>query len=1315
MATDDEVKGPRRRRNIVRIAVIGAAALVCAVLVVIAFNIPLNLSPVKDDIAALAKRRHGIDIAFEGELYLIPGWRPAVEIQGLLLRPPHPQEVMLRLEYLKLGVELLPLVKKKLRVTEIVANGLGLNLRGPDPFNIRPEGQVEFPQSREPASVTQPQKTPPWRVEVMRIDLRDATVSMNRRDSVFTVAIPQISGSATDEHGLKLGVKAIYEDTPWDLDIDGGSLTALFERPAAWPLEISARGAGGELFVGGRIHPLEKRTAFDVRLSGRITPQLEALLGANVAAFEDYHLDCRLDLADSLLRLTDLEARLGNTRFTGDGRWNGVEKRLTGAVNAAVLDLGPIWHSANPVEGRESILINRRGAEREVPFTLSDVASHLDVDLHFSIDRIEGIPGRPRNATARFVAGDGRVDLPLFITVFETTISGEAALILDEETVKLFLDLAAEKTDPGRMAGEGDGGVKLAGRLDELSLSASASGANLAGVLKSLTARLEISNADVTIDGKSAGRPIRVALDTATVRLPAGEDIHGIFKGKLHGESFSLNFAGGGMRDILEKSRWPLDLRFAGAGAKLHLSGTILPIGNADGPALSIRLSGDRIGALAAWTGISPSAAMPYTMDVTGSIKRKKWHLDVRQLTVGRSTLKGSIGKKFSRGQQIKTAFSFRSDFIDVPQLKTLFFLPDAGGGVNSASKRPKAAEAGAARILDTIIFPKGFHLPDMDVDLDIRRMVTEKLSYSDCLLEAGIRRDRTTRSRFQFVLEKSAFEGELILDLIRQTPVLGLRVSTSQFDIGKLLDDLDMVKGVDAGVKTVEINVTTRGRRLSELIFRRQIDFRAQDGRWVLKDSPAAVAIHLDKAEYADKPGDPFRLDVHGRIKDFPLTMRCLVQKKLSDDAAHPGRAFDFEAEVAGTRLELTGSLVFPLTRRGVAHRFHLIGERLSHLSPLLNVYLPPVGPYKAAGVIRIQPEAYLLSDTEVSIGASRFLGKMRFVTEGPRPKVEANFEAKVIQLTDFAAGDPASSPGDKPSNAGTQTGGNSEKAQRRQQLRRLFDPAVDAVMDADISIAAAEVLAGETRLGNGALRVMRKKKNLSIAPLALSIPGGDVDIAVDLNGMNGGVSGALKVDIQQLDFGPLLRLKDPGTTNSGRVSLIIDLNSTAESTSALLAQANGRVFASIQPENIRAGVLDFWAVNLLTALLPVFNPNSESKINCIVADLAMENGFLKEKAIVIDTSKIRVRGTANVDLKKQTIRLNLKPTPKRPQFISLATPVEVRGTFSDFGVRPVPGSLIGTVIRIFTAHIVVPIQWIILNKLPEDGSDVCRDVIGN
>ena len=160
-------------------------------------------------------------------------------------------------------------------------------------------------------------------------------------------------------------------------------------------------------------------------------------------------------------------------------------------------------------------------------------------------------------------------------------------------------------------------------------------------------------------------------------------------------------------------------------------------------------------------------------------------------------------------------------------------------------------------------------------------------------------------------------------------------------------------------------------------------------------------------------------------------------------------------------------------------------------------------------------------------------------------------------------------------------------------------------------------------------------------------------------------------------------------------------------------MTEADGRVAVSIQPENIGAGGLDFWATNLLSAVLPVLNPDNESKINCIVADLTMAGGIMQEKAIVVDTSKIRVQGRAHVDFKKQTVYLKLTPRPKRPQFLSLATPLEVSGKFSDFRVGLAPGSLVGTTIRFLTAHIVVPFQWIILNKLPKDGSDVCPDAI--
>ncbi|MGD2000887.1 MAG: AsmA-like C-terminal region-containing protein, partial [Desulfobacterales bacterium] len=1023
----------------------------------------------------------------------------------------------------------------------------------------------------------------------------------------------------------------------------------------------------------------------------------------------------QVDLDDSLVRVSDLDGRFDNTQFTGDGQWDGIGKRLTGVVDAAALDLGPMIRSVYPVDGPEPQPDTGIDTDREKPISLPEIVSTLDIDLRLAIDQIVGVPGELRNVTARLVAGDGRLRLPVALNVLGTTVGGEAILSRQEETMTLSVELAADKTDLGRAVGEGYGGAGVAGWLDRLELSASASGASLSALLKNLDARLDIRNVDLTIDGKSASRPMRVVLDAATVTLPAGAGLKGTVTGKMIGKSFSLNVAGGGMRDILEKSRWPVDLRFVGSGARLHLAGIFSPLGDTAGPELSIRLSGDRIGALAAWTGISPLATMPYVMDAAGSLHRNRWRLEVRRLNLGNSTLRGSIGGKLSTNRQLKTSLSVHSDSMDVAQLNTLFILPDAGDRSATAPQQPNPAERNFAPILDTMIFPQDFHLPEMDVNLNIRRVLTEKLSYDDCSLKATIRRDRTSASRFQFALGKSSFNGEASLDLVRQPPALGLRFSANRLDLGQLLEAFGVADGIDARAASLDVIVTTRGRRLAELIIQREISVRVQQGQWVLTDTNtgAAVTIGIDRAEFSDKPGDPFRLDVGGHIQDTPLTMRWEIQKKRPNDAPGDGHPYQLETEAAGTRLALTGRLVFPLRKRGLEHRLVVSGNRLDSLEPLLTVSLPPWGPYEMTGVIRVQPDGYSLSEAAVSIGDSRFRGQLYIGTAAARPKVTANLEATTMQLADF--GRKASAPGQgRPAATGRQPG-RSADSEDLSRLRQLLDPSSASPVDADVSVSVSEVLAGTNRLGSGNLRMTREANRISVSPLALSIPGGDVNGTVDLRRIDDGVQGTLKVDIHQLAYGPLLRLKDPNTENNGRVSLVIDLKSTADSMDALLAQANGRVAVSIQPENIRAGVIDFWATNLLTNTLSVLNPNNESKINCIDADLVMADGIMTEKSIVIDTSRIRVRGSAHVDFKQQTVHLKLTPTPKRPQFISLATPIEVRGKFSDFVVGLAPGGLVGTTIRLLTAHIVVPIQWIILNKLPEDGRDVCREAISN
>jgi hypothetical protein len=97
-----------------------------------------------------------------------------------------------------------------------------------------------------------------------------------------------------------------------------------------------------------------------------------------------------------------------------------------------------------------------------------------------------------------------------------------------------------------------------------------------------------------------------------------------------------------------------------------------------------------------------------------------------------------------------------------------------------------------------------------------------------------------------------------------------------------------------------------------------------------------------------------------------------------------------------------------------------------------------------------------------------------------------------------------------------------------------------------------------------------------------------------------------------------------------------------------------------------------------------------------------------------LIDTSKIRICGKGRVDFKKEHIDLKMAPTAKKPEFFSLATPIEVNGHFADFGVGVQPGGLVGATIRFITSPVHVPFRRLFGKKLPADGADVCSIAIG-
>ncbi len=199
------------------------------------------------------------------------------------------------------------------------------------------------------------------------------------------------------------------------------------------------------------------------------------------------------------------------------------------------------------------------------------------------------------------------------------------------------------------------------------------------------------------------------------------------------------------------------------------------------------------------------------------------------------------------------------------------------------------------------------------------------------------------------------------------------------------------------------------------------------------------------------------------------------------------------------------------------------------------------------------------------------------------------------------------------------------------------------------------------------------------------------------------------MNMEVSDLDYGTIGRWFKPDTDLKGVIHLRSSLTSKSTDFKSIMAGASGYLDFSIHPDQFRSGVIDLWAVNFFLYLVPYLTPKNESIINCAAARFSIENGVLRDEDLLIDTSRIQVKGKVEVDFTKQWIDSIFKPKPKRPQFLSLATPVKVSGNLSKFKAKVPLGAVIGTVLRNAASYVTVPVQWLFKKNPPKDGTANC------
>jgi len=771
----------------------------------------------------------------------------------------------------------------------------------------------------------------------------------------------------------------------------------------------------------------------------------------------------------------------------------------------------------------------------------------------------------------------------------------------------------------------------------------------------------------------------------------------------LDNRRFDLAIQGGSFAGLANlDTKWPISVHMEHKSVVADVHGFVAK--DEKGPELTAEfsLSGKHFDDLVSILGRHGSTDQPFALTGKAVLSQEEIQGDFSRVQLGSENLSLSISVKKDHARKPQYACAIQDNHLDVDALKG-FFSQKREKDENRSGKPEKIKID-----RDDIIFPSSLPIRNLNLDLDVKELVMAGHSAKDVRLKAVMIDGNINNSPFAATFKNADLKGLFSLKTETEIPALSIHYDADSLDIGAFLKDFKLADDIVMRVEKTAADLDTKGRTLGELLANLKFVIHAENGEYIYRErnTEAILPVYLEKTEFAGLPGGKITATVQGRIDKSPIAIDMELVNRLAEaQGSVTNIPVVLDIRVAGTQWKLSGKIPLPFRMEGIVLNSRLNGGNLSSLNELLHIHLPALGPYEIAGDLNIVPEGYSIEGIQVRVGSSKMKGNASINTSARPPEVKIGLKAERIQMDDFSALQSKSS---KKTGSALEANKMNDIATGEKKL--LTDQKVLDLYNASVELEVNEVLSGKDYLGSGLLKIDQQDGRLQVLPLEIKLPEGTVKVDLSMSPSGNERLYNVHMNIENLDYGFVARHFKPDTDMSGIINLRGELKSVSPDSQGILPNGYGYLDFCIQPKKLRAGVIDLWAVNLFSYLVPFLLPKEGSTIHCAAGRFNLDDGMLRQDDFFIDTSQIRVKGKVEVDFKKETIDAILKPIPKRPQFYSLSTPIEVKGNLSDLKTKIAAGGVAKTIIHLATSSVVVPLQWLTRNKLPEDGTADCR-----
>ena len=414
-----------------------------------------------------------------------------------------------------------------------------------------------------------------------------------------------------------------------------------------------------------------------------------------------------------------------------------------------------------------------------------------------------------------------------------------------------------------------------------------------------------------------------------------------------------------------------------------------------------------------------------------------------------------------------------------------------------------------------------------------------------------------------------------------------------------------------------------------------------------------------------------------------------------------------DLKARIAESDIDVKGKLDLPVKKKLFWLDISLKGKNLEKLNRILNSELPPFNNYRLSGSISANEKGFIVKADDSSIGNTHFKTAIVIDTSSFKPFWTVNINSSQLQIKDFEFAETIIKIPDADTITASlkQAGGESTDGPGRDLKKLVNEPK----MHFDLNLNVDNVLVGESDFGSSIIKLKLRDNTLIVEDAEINVQGGKIKSAAEFRIENNKVTGALKLDVDKFEYGAVARYFSHGSKQGGVISAKIDLKLGGKDFSRLFDHATGKLDVALWPRNNQTKIFDMWANNLFLILLPEIR-KKESKVNCLVALMDLEDGIMKEDFFGMDTTKVWMLGNLNVDFSEEHVTLSLYPRSKTARMFAVQAPIRVEGSFDNIKLITNPVDITVAYFSFITSPLHVPARRVFGDKVPEDASEICE-----